>query len=109
LDSNGDGGVSNSELSSYLKKAGPSDGAHGAPPAGVPAGGPPPGPPPDMSSQSDSPSSTSSSNTSTSRNAEHALSAQQRTAFAYQQLESALRMSSGSSSSTANNSISVTS
>jgi Ca2+-binding EF-hand superfamily protein len=91
LDTDANGSVSESELSSYLDKAGP-----------------PQGPPPRIDNTSDSSSSTSSTSTS-SDTASQALTDEQRMAFAYKQLMSALQMFNDSSSSSGDSSIRIAS
>ncbi len=99
LDTDGDGVISKSELSSFMEKAGPPT---GGPQGSAHAGGPPPGPPPDASFTSAGDSSTSSSLTSSSStsstksdpadtNGDGTVSAEERMAFAYQQLLAALQ------------------
>ncbi len=94
LDSDGDGVISKSELSSFMEKAGPPT---GGPQGSAHAGGPPSGPPPDASSTGAGDSSTSSSSTSSTKsdpadtNGDGTVSAEERMAFAYQQLLAALQ------------------
>ena len=111
MDGDGDGKISQSDLSSFMQKAGPP--AAGAQGAGAPPPGPPPGGAP-QSASSTSADSTSglfdslSSKTKQSSdpqdtNGDGTVSAEERMAFAYQQLMAALQRigdSSGSSQST---------
>jgi Ca2+-binding EF-hand superfamily protein len=102
MDADGDGSVTKSELSTFLEKAGPPEGAGGAPPSG----GPPSGPPPGGSDSSTSTSSDSSSSASTATDTEkQTLSNEQRMAVAYQQLMAAMQNISNQSDSTAINSL----
>jgi Ca2+-binding EF-hand superfamily protein len=99
MDADGDGSVSKSELAAFMEKAGPPQG----PPTGAPpAGGPPPGMPPDMGSADATTSSSATSTTgSTSKttsstdpmdaNGDGTVTAEERMAFAYQQLMAALQ------------------
>jgi hypothetical protein len=119
MDADGDGSVSKSELSAFMEKAGPPQG----PP---PAGGPPPGPPPDMGSSDKTTSSTATSSSGTSNtsltsssslstdpadtNGDGTVSAEERMAFAYQQLMAAMqRLGEAAGKSESASTISVTS
>jgi hypothetical protein len=122
MDADGDGSVTQSELSSFLEQAGPPAGQpDGARPAGgpPPSGGPPPGGGPTGSDDSSETSSTSSTSTTTSSsstsdpadaNGDGTVSAEERMAYAYDQLMSALqRLGEYANKSDAAGSISVTS
>ena len=127
MDADGDGSVSKSELAAFMEKAGP---PQGSPLGAPPAGSPPPGPPPDLGSAhatassnatsstsstsgSSSTSSASSSSASTDpmdANGDGTVTAEERMAFAYQQLMAALQRLGDAASESGNTStISVTS
>lgn len=95
LDSDGDGAISQSDLANVLEKAGPPDGG----PRG--AGGPPPDRAPANSSTSSESDSSSASNPEDA-NGDGTVSAEERMAFAYQQLMAALQRISDSTSKNQN-------
>jgi hypothetical protein len=98
MDSDGDGAISQSDLTGFMEKAGPPKGGpHGA--GGPPPGGPPPASAAETSSSGDTTSSLADSTSSKTKqasdpedtNGDGTVSAEERMAFAYQQLMAALQ------------------
>ena len=103
MDSDGDGAISQSDLTGFMEKAGPPkgrpQGAGGPPPGGPPPGCPPPASAAESSSSGDTTSSLADSTSSKTKqasdpedtNGDGTVSAEERMAFAYQQLMAALQ------------------